>query len=82
MLFGIYCVVKYSAVGEERAHILLSITCSFVVSVRSGFLFLWVLRIDYIILLWHSLGLPYNNFAPRSMKDECITVSIEIMNLT
>ena len=29
---------------------------------------------NYIILLWHSLCLPYNNFAPRRMKDECITV--------
>ena len=27
-----------------------------------GFLFLWVLGMGYVILLWHSLGLPYNYF--------------------
>ena len=30
------------------------------VSVRRGFLFLWVLGMGYVILLWHSLSLPYN----------------------
>ena len=32
------------------------------VSVRRGFLFLWALGIGYVILLWHTLGLPYNYF--------------------
>ena len=27
-----------------------------------GFLFLWVLGMGYVILLWHSLSLPYNYF--------------------
>ena len=27
---------------------------------RVGFLFLWVLGMGYVILLWHSLSLPYN----------------------
>ena len=31
-----------------------------VLSVLSGFLFLPMLMIDYVILLWHSMGLPYN----------------------
>ena len=30
--------------------------------VRRCLLFLWVLRKDCVILLWHSLGLPYNKF--------------------
>ena len=38
---------------------LLLFTCNYVVSVRRGFLF----RLDYVILLWHSLSLPYNYFA-------------------
>ena len=37
-------------------------TCNYVVSVCRGFLFLWVLGMGYVILLWHSLSLPYNYF--------------------
>ena len=33
------------------------VTCNYVVSVWSGLL--WVLGIEYVILLWHSLSLPY-----------------------
>ena len=32
------------------------------VSVWRGFLFLLVLGMGFVILLWHSLSLPYNNF--------------------
>ena len=32
------------------------------VSVRRGFLFLWVLGMGCVILLWHSLSLLYNYF--------------------
>ena len=32
------------------------------VSVQRSFLFLLLLGIGYVISLWHSLGLPYNNF--------------------
>ena len=42
---------------------LLLFTCNYVVSVWRGFLFLWVLGLGYVILLWHSLSLPYNYFA-------------------
>ena len=44
--------------GRERAN--LSFTCNYVVSVRRGFLFLLVLWMGCVILLWHSLTLPYN----------------------
>ena len=37
-------------------------TCNYVVSVRRGFLFLFVLGMGCFLLLWHSLGLPYNYF--------------------
>ena len=42
---------------------LLLFTCNYVVSVWRGFLFLWVLGMGYVILLWHSLSLPYNYLA-------------------
>ena len=38
---------------------LLSFTCNYEVFVWGGFLFLWVLGMGYVILLWHSLSLPY-----------------------
>ena len=48
---------------EKRELVcLLLFTCDYVVSVWRGFLFLWVLGMGYVILLWHSLGLPYNYY--------------------
>ena len=41
---------------------LLLFTCNYVFSNGRGFLFLWVLGMGYVILLWHSLSLPYNYF--------------------
>ena len=46
-----------TSVGEEC---LLLFTCNNVVFVWRGFLFLCVLGMGYVILLWHSLSLPYN----------------------
>ena len=46
---------------------LLLSTCDYVVSVWRGFLFLWVLGMGYVILLWHSLDLPYNYFVYISL---------------
>ena len=46
---------------------LLLFTCNYVVSVRRGYLFLWVLGLGYVILLWHSLSLPYNSFDIKVM---------------
>ena len=48
--------------GKRELIYLLLITCNYVVSVRRGFLFLWVLGMGYVILLWHFLSLPYNYF--------------------
>ena len=77
MLFGLgvsccilYSIVSYlslscsgsnTLVGKRELICLQSFTCNNVVSVRSGFLFLLVLKMGCVIL-WHSLGLPYNNF--------------------
>ena len=48
--------------GKRELIFLISLTCNYVVSVRRGFLFLLVLGIGYVILLYHSMGLPYNYF--------------------
>ena len=49
--------------GNRELIYLLLFSCNYIVSVWRGFLFLWVLGMGYVILYWHSLGLPYNYFA-------------------
>ena len=53
--------------GKRELICLLSFTCNYVVFVWRGFLFLWVLGMGYVILLWHSLSLPYNYFIKNSL---------------
>ena len=48
--------------GKRELICLLLFTCNYVVFVWRGFLFLWVLGMGYVILLWHSLSIPYNYF--------------------
>ena len=48
--------------GKRELICLLLFTCNNVAFVLRGFLFLWVLGMGYVILLWHSLSLPYNYF--------------------
>ena len=56
-----YMVVdQLPRLGKRELICLLLFTCNYVVSVWRGFLFLWVLGMGYVILLWHSLSLPYN----------------------
>ena len=67
---GVLCRILYSFVGylvdqlprlrKSELICLLSFTCNYAVSVRRGFLFLWVPGMCCFILLWHSIGLPYN----------------------
>ena len=54
--------------GKRELIFLLLFTCNYVVSVWRGFLFLWVLGMGYVILLWHSLSLPYNYFILVKVK--------------
>ena len=49
--------------GNGELICILLLSCNYVVSARRGFLFLWVLGMGYVILLLHSLSLPYNYFA-------------------
>ena len=56
--------------GKRELICLLLFTCNYVVSVKKGFLFLWVLGMGYVILLWHSLSLPYNYFDYHSIRNE------------
>ena len=48
--------------GKRELICLLLFTCNYVVFVWRCLLFLWVLELGYVILLWHSLSLPYNYF--------------------
>ena len=51
--------------GKRELICLLLFTCNYVIFVWRGFLFLWVLGMGYVILLWHSLSLPYNYFIKK-----------------
>ena len=46
--------------GKRELFSLLLFTYNYVISVWRGFLL--VLEMGYVILLWHSLSLPYNYF--------------------
>ena len=69
--------------GKRELICLLSFTCNYVVFVWRGFLFLWVLGIGYVILLWHSLSLPYNYFDDTAvylyakLAEETILILVE-----
>ena len=53
--------------GKRELICLLLFTCNYLVYVWRGFLFVWVLGVGYVILLWHSLSLPYNYFGSVSL---------------
>ena len=53
-------IAELPRLGKRELICLLLFTCNYVVSVWRGFLFLWVLGMGNVILLWHSLSLPYN----------------------
>ena len=61
---------------------LLLFTCNYVVSVWRGFLFLWVLGMGYVILLWHSLSLPYNYFYYTLKANKILVKSLLCINLS
>ena len=48
--------MRIKLLNLHRYDLIIIIDC---ISYR-GFLFLWVLGMGYVILLWHSLSLPYN----------------------
>ena len=60
--------------GKGELICLLLFTCNYVVSVWSGFLFLWMFGMGYVILLWHSLSLPFNYFGLTALLKLQITV--------
>ena len=64
--------------GKRELICLLLFTCNYVVSVLRGFLFLWVLGMGYVILLWHSLSLPYNYFTKYRFTT---TICLPVENL-
>ena len=63
--------------GKRELVFLLLFICNYVVSVRRGFLFHLVLGIGCFIVLWHSLGLPYNNsYIPRPISKLPLTIKM------
>ena len=75
--------------GRRELICLLLFTCNYVVSVWSGFLFLWVLGMGYVILLWHSLNLLLNiwpkvvyiqKFKPDFLRNFGADLNKKIMN--
>ena len=67
---------KLPRLGKRELIFLLLFTCNYVVSVWRGFLFLWVLGMGYVILLWHSLRLPYKYFGKRFLSDYVILLFV------
>ena len=70
--FVVYLYVSGSgsitSVGEERAGlsaVVYLLLCGFSLD---GFLFLWVLGMGYVILMWHSLSLPYNYLSNKHVN--------------
>ena len=51
--------------GKRELICLLLFTCNYMVPVWRGLLFLWVFGMGFIILLLHSLSLPYNYPMPH-----------------
>ena len=64
--------------GKRELICLLSFTCNYVFFVWRGFLFLWVLGMGYVILLWHSLSLPYNYFSVSMQNNLFICLSVRL----
>ena len=64
--------------GKRELICLLLFTCNYVVSVWRGFLFLWVLGMGYVILLWHSLSLPYSYIGIGNDLEQFLRVEIEL----
>ena len=62
--------------GKRELICLLLSTCNYVVFVWRGFLFLWVLGMGYVILLWHSLSLPYNYFVCPLYRKEATFLGV------
>ena len=58
--------------GKRELICLLLFTCIYVVSVWRGLLFLWLLRMGYVILFWHSLSLPLIILCDHSLQNNSI----------
>ena len=64
--------------GKRELICLLLFICNYVVFVWRGFLFLWVLGMGYVILLWHSLSLPYNYYGILAWLTERVKTIIHL----
>ena len=69
------CSGSITLVGKRELIFLLSFSCNYVDSVRRGLFFLLVLGMGCVILLWHSLGLPY----PGSVYLFCVRFPLNLI---
>ena len=66
------------SVGEERELMcLLLFACGCVVSVWRCFFFLWMLGMDCVVLLWHSMSLSYYYFEISDLESRWIVLSLQ-----
>ena len=70
------CSGSNTSVGEEKAN-LPAINYLYVVSVRRNFLFLLVLGMGCVILMWHSMSLPYNYY----LLSVCLFFKIDLFSM-
>ena len=64
--------------GKRELFVCCLFTCNYVVFVWRGFLFLWVLGMGCVILLWHSMSLPYNYSGDSRQSEEPKKISVGI----
>ena len=74
MSFSVF-VISIASKRERELICMLSFTCNHLVSVRRDFLFVWVIGVNCVILLWHSLSLPYI-FLPCK-QESCVIASLQ-----
>ena len=69
-LICVSCSGSITMAGEERANLsaIDYLRYMYLVSVRRGFLFLLVLGMGCVILLWHSLCIPYNHLGQTQVQ--------------
>ena len=64
--------------GKRELICLLLFTCNYGVSVWSGFLFLWVLGMGYVILSWPFLSISYNYLEYGYLRSYVLFLSLTI----
>ena len=81
-IYMLTVVGQLPRLGKKELICLLLFTRNYVVSVWRGFLFLCVLGMGYVILLWHSLSLPYNYFVALERRKCRVKCTVHVLLVT